>query len=85
MHITKEGDPYLRALLVQAAHHILGPWGMDSDLRRWGSQLAEHGGTRGKKRAIVAVARKLAVLLHGLWVSGHVRVPLRQYRSATQL
>jgi transposase len=84
MHISKEGDPYLRALLVQAAHHILGPWGVDSDLRRWGLQLAEHGGKRGKKRAIVAVARKLAVLLHRLWVSGDVYVPLRQNRSATQ-
>jgi transposase len=51
MHISKEGDPYLRALLVQAAHHILGPWGVDSDLRRWGLKLAEHGGKRGKKRA----------------------------------
>lgn len=84
MHISKEGDPYLRALLVQAAHHILGPWGVDSDLRRWGLQLAEHGGKRGKKRAIVAVARKLAVLLHRLWASGDVYVPLRQNRSATQ-
>jgi transposase len=47
MHISKEGDPYLRALLVQAAHHILGPWGVDSALRRWGMKLAEHGGKRG--------------------------------------
>jgi transposase len=77
MHISKEGDPYLRALLVQAAHHVLGPWGLDSDLRRWGMQLAEHGGKRGKKRAVIAVARKLAVLLHRLWVSGDRYVPLR--------
>src|SRR5580704_13001688 len=83
MHISKEGDPYLRALLVQAAHHILGPWGMDSDLRRWGLQLAEHGGKRGKKRAVIAVARKLAVLLHRLWVSGEVYVPLRPSGRAT--
>ena len=48
MHISKEGDPYLRSLLVQAAHHVLGPWGVDSDLRRWGMKLAEHGGKRGK-------------------------------------
>jgi transposase len=82
MHISKEGDPYLRALLVQAAHHILGPWGVDSDLRRWGLRLAEHGGKRGKKRATVAVARKLAVLLHRLWVSGDVYVPLRPAPSA---
>jgi len=85
MHLSKEGDPYLRTLMVQAAHHILGPWGVDSDLRRWGLQLAEHGGKRGKKRATVAVARKLAVLLHRLWVSGDEYVPLRQNRSTTQL
>jgi transposase len=44
MHISKEGDPYLRTLLVQGAHHILGPFGADSDLRRWGLKLAERGG-----------------------------------------
>jgi len=76
MHISKEGDPYLRALLVQAAHHILGPFGADSDLRRWGLKLAERGGRNGKKRAIIATARKLAVLLHRLWVSGEVYEPL---------
>jgi transposase len=76
MHISKEGDPYLRTLLVQGAHHILGPFGADSDLRRWGLRLAERGGKSGKKRAIIAVARKLAVLLHHLWVSGDVYEPL---------
>src|SRR5437867_1815046 len=77
LHISKEGDPYLRTLLVQGAHHILGPFGADSDLRRWGLKLAERGGRNGKKRAIIAVARKLAVLLHRLWVSGEVYEPLR--------
>jgi transposase len=77
MHISKEGDPYLRTLLVQGAQHILGPFGPDSDLRRWGLKLAERGGKTGKKRAIVATARKLAVLLHHLWVSGEVYEPLR--------
>ena len=77
MHISKEGDPYLRTLLVQGAHHILGPFGADSDLRRWGPKLAERGGRNGKKRAIIATARKLAVLLHRLWVSGEVYEPLR--------
>jgi len=77
MHISKEGDPYLRTLLVQGAHHMLGPFGADSDLRRWGLKLAERGGKNGKKRAIVATARKLAVLLHRLWVSGEVYEPLR--------
>ena len=66
MHISKEGDPYLRTLLVQGAQHILGPFGADSDLRRWGLKLAERGGKSGKKRAVVATARKLAVLLHRL-------------------
>src|SRR5450432_3582134 len=76
MHISKEGDPYLRTLLVQGAQHILGPFGIDCDLRRWGLKLAERGGGNGKKRAIVATARKLAVLLHHLWVSGEVYEPL---------
>jgi transposase len=80
MHISKEGDPYLRTLLVQGAQHILGPFGRDCDLRRWGLKLAERGGRSGKKRAIVATARKLAVLLHHLWVSGEVYEPLHNSR-----
>jgi transposase len=76
MHISQEGDPYLRTLLVQGAQHILGPFGVDSDLRRWGLKLAERGGRNGKKRAIIATARKLAVLLHHLWVSGEAYEPL---------
>jgi transposase len=85
MHISKEGDPYLRTLLVQGAQHILGPFGVDCDLRRWGLKLAARGGRNGKKRAIVATARKLAVLLHHLWVSGEVYEPLhnRQRRPLT--
>ena len=75
LRISKEGDAYLRGLLVQSAHHILGPFGADSDLRRWGLKLAERGGKNGKKRAIVATARKLAVLLHRLWVNGEVYEP----------
>ena len=82
LHISKEGDPYLRMLLVQSAHRILGPFGEDSDLRRWGLKLAERGGRNGKKRAIVAVARKLAVLLHHLWVSGELYEPLRNSSQA---
>jgi len=83
MHISKEGDPYLRTLLVQGAQHILGPFGPDCDLRRWGLKLAERGGRNGKKRAIVATARKLAVLLHHLWVSGEVYKPLRNSSPTT--
>jgi transposase len=77
LHISKEGDRYLRTLMVQGAHYVLGPFGQDSDLRRWGLKLAERGGKNAKKRAVVAVARKLAVLLHKLWVSGEVYEPLR--------
>jgi transposase len=83
LHISKEGDPYLRTLLVQGAQHILGPFGIDCDLRRWGLKLAERGGRNGKKRAIVATARKLAVLLHHLWVSGEVYEPLHNHRRMT--
>ena len=82
MHITKEGDEYLRTLLVQGAHYILGPFGEDSDLRRWGLKLSARGGKNAKKRAVVAVARKLAVLLHRLWVSGEVYEPLRNSQKA---
>jgi transposase len=85
MHISKEGDPYLRTLLVQGAQHILGPFGVDSDLRRWGLKLAERGGRNGKKRAIVATARKLAVLLHHLWVSGEVYEPLHNSQHPAML
>jgi transposase len=83
MHISKEGDPYLRTLLVQGAQHILGPFGVDCDLRRWGLKLAERGGRSGKKRAIIATARKLAVLLHHLWVSGEVYEPLHNSSRTT--
>jgi transposase len=78
---ARKGDPYLRTLLVQGAHHILGPFGADSDLRRWGLKLAERGGKNGKKRAVIATARKLAVLLHRLWVSGEAYEPLRNRRA----
>lgn len=65
--ISKQGNGYLRCLLVQCAQHILGPFGKDSRLRQWGLAMATRGGKNAKKRAVVAVARKLAVLLHRLW------------------
>ena len=74
--ITKAGNVYLRTLLVQCAHRLLGPFCRDSDLRRWGLALASRGGKNAKKRAVVAVARKLAVLLHRLWITGDVYDPL---------
>jgi transposase len=80
--ITKHGDGLLRRLLVQAAHYILGPFGQASDLRSFGQELARRGGKSGKKRAVVAVARKLAVLLHRLWISGEDYVPHRRAVSS---
>ncbi len=74
--ISKAGDRMLRKLLVGSAQYILGPFGPDSDLRRFGMKLYERGGKNAKKRATVAVARKLAVLLHRLWISGEVYEPL---------
>lgn len=82
LRIHKRGDGYLRRLLVVAAHYILGPFGKDSDLRRYGLRLCERGGKNGKKRAVCAVARKLAVLMHRLWVSGGVYQPLRNSKQA---
>jgi transposase len=82
MHISKEGDPFLRQLLVQASHYILGPFGPDCDLRRHGLKLAARGGKAAKKRAAVAVARKLAVVLHRLWLTQHSYEPLRRERQA---
>jgi transposase len=90
--ITKAGDPYMRQLLVNCAHHILGPFGAECKLRRWGLALAQQAmekdsqkiragkkvkKSNAKKRAITAVARKLAVLLHRLWVSGDTYEPWR--------
>jgi transposase len=75
-HISKEGDQMLRRLLVGSAHYILGPFGSDSDLRRHGQRIASRGAKNAKKRAAVAVARKLSVLLHRLWVTGEIYDPL---------
>ncbi|HZD94621.1 MAG TPA: IS110 family transposase [Candidatus Sulfotelmatobacter sp.] len=79
--ISKEGDLYLRKLLVQGAHCILSRRGPDTDLKRWGGKLAARGGKNAKKRALVAVARKLAILLHRLWVTGQVYEPLRHSQA----
>ena len=67
--ITKAGNTYLRSLLIECANHILRPHGKDSSLRRWGLHLATRGGKQGRNKAVVAVARKLAILLHHLWVT----------------
>ena len=86
LRITKAGDRELRRLLVQCSQQILGPFGKDSDLRRWGLELASRGRATAKKKAVIAVARKLAVLLHRLWLTGEVYEPLRNTnrRAAAQ-
>jgi transposase len=75
-HISKHGNIMMRRLLVSCAHYILGPFGEDCDLRRHGEKIASRGGKNAKKRAVVAVARKLSVLLHRLWVTAEVYEPL---------
>jgi transposase len=82
LRITKAGDAFGRRLLVSAAQYILGPFGPDCDLRRYGEQLAARGGKNAKKRAVVAVARKLAVLLHHLWVTEATYDPAYNQRRA---
>ncbi len=83
--ITKRGDVMMRRLLVGSAQYILGPFGPDCDLRRWGLELAVRGGGNAKKRAAVAVARKLAVLLHRLWTSDQPYDPLHNNPQPMQL
>jgi transposase len=80
--ISKEGDEMLRKLLVGSAHYVLGPFGSDSDLRRHGEKIASRGGKNAKKRAAVAVARKLWVLLHSLWINAEVYDPLHNARTS---
>lgn len=67
--ITKCGDRFTRRLLVHSAHYILGHFGEDCDLRRFGERLTKRGGKAAKKRAAVAVARKLAVVMHRIWAN----------------
>lgn len=81
LRISKAGDSFLRRLLVSCAQYIMGPFGEDCDLRRHGEKIALRGGKNAKKRAMVAVARKLAVLLHALWCSGEKYEPLRNCKQ----
>jgi transposase len=83
--ITKQGDMMMRRLLVTSAHYILGPFGKECDLRNWGLKIAARGGKNAKKRAVVAVARKLAVLLHRLWVTGELYEPLHNSKVESGL
>src|SRR5258708_32244496 len=79
--ITKAGNIYLRSLLVECANHLLGPHGRDSTLRQWRLHLASRGGKQARNRAIVAVARKLAVLVHRIWVTQHPSIPVCAYAA----
>lgn len=82
LHITKRGDEDMRRLLVSCAQYILGPFGPDTDLRRFGERLQAKGGKAAKRRAVVAVARKLAILLLSLWRSGQTYKPLKNSPAA---
>lgn len=84
LRITKRGDCMVRRLLVGAANYIMGPFGPDTELRRWGFALAEGGSKRAKRRAKVAVARKLSVLMHRMWVTGEVYQPIGYAQNDTQ-
>lgn len=80
LSITRAGNPFLRRILVQGAQYVLGPFGPDCELRRHGQKLVLRGGKCAKKRAVVAVARKMAVLLHRLWVDTTPYDPWYQYK-----
>jgi transposase len=82
LRITKAGNKYLRMLLVECANFIMGPFGQDSALRRWGLKLAQRGGKNARKRALTALARKLAILLHRLWVTQAEYVPFCESTAA---
>ncbi len=82
--ISKAGNELLRRMLVTAAQYILGPFGPDCDLRRWGLKLAGRNIKAAKNRAVVGVARKLAVLMHRLWVTGEAYEPLRGNRQTPE-
>jgi len=82
LRISKAGNPYLRSLLVSCGHYIIGPFGPESDLRQYGISIITRGGKNAKKRAAVAIARKIAVLLHQLWVSEKSYDPF--YKSVAQ-
>ncbi|MFV1980813.1 MAG: IS110 family transposase, partial [Rhodothermia bacterium] len=70
LRISKCGNTYLRRLLVGSAHYLLGPFGEECDMRTRGLRLAERGGQGAKKKAVVATARKLAVVMLSVWKSG---------------
>jgi len=80
MHITKEGDRYLRKLLVQAAQCMLKKTAPETDLKRWAEGHFRPGDKQGKKKTVVGLARRIAVLLHKLWANGEVYDPNYQQK-----
>jgi len=78
LKISKAGDKYLRRLLVGSAQYIMGPFGEECDLRAQGLKLAERGGRGAKKKAVVAIARKLAVIMLTIWRDESTYQPIRQ-------
>jgi transposase len=82
--ITKAGDQLMRKLAVQCSHFMLGRFGRDSALRRWGLALCLRGGSNAKKRAVVAVARKLLILMHRLWKTQTAFVPFPGMQTVPQ-
>lgn len=82
LRITKAGNGLVRRLLVSAAHYVLGPFAPPSALREWGLAKAGSGNKTAKKKAVVAVARKLAVVLHRLWVTGECYSPFAEAQAA---
>jgi hypothetical protein len=83
LDITKTGNSYLRRLLTECANYIVGPFGQDGALQRWGGHLASRGGKNARARAITAVARKRAVLLHRLWVTKAEYIPFRGTQASS--
>lgn len=81
LRITKAGSGYLRRLLVGSAHYIMGPFGPDCELRRFGMRIAARGGKNAKRRAVVAVARKLSCVMHRLWVTAEIYDPFYSNQS----
>ncbi len=81
LRITKAGSSFLRKLLINSAQYILGPFGVDCNLQRFGLRLASRGGKNAKRKAVVAVGRKLSVLLHRLWKLGEIYNPLYKRNS----
>jgi transposase len=65
--ITRAGDEMIRTALYEAANVLLARITRFSKLKRWGMDVAKR---RGSKRAKVALARKIAVILHRMWVDG---------------